>query len=276
MMEVKVGGRHSRRPVSESSMRFRRGSNEANPSSPTVFGAWTSQGLVSADIHRCREASTLTACLSHTFGCFCLRHISDSTWLSGKGQRRERWHSEGNPQWERMEDEERRNVKSESFIMLETHTSFFGAFSSFGHDTMWYGSPWAGVWLTRDVLPFRCFPSKSPLRCSLASTEEMFALKRVPNSAGVRTRCQAGGRKEGKENEINKWNFCAVAARYRSWDAKPQREEKQVWTAHEGRTEADRGTWDVCKTFVSSLLWFTSLNHPGALFSAVLNWSQLL
>lgn len=38
------------------------------------------------------------------------------------------------------EDEERGNVKSESFTRLETHT-FFWAFSSFGHDTMWYGSP---------------------------------------------------------------------------------------------------------------------------------------
>lgn len=38
MMEVKVSGRDSRRPVSESSMRFRRGSNQANPSSPTALG----------------------------------------------------------------------------------------------------------------------------------------------------------------------------------------------------------------------------------------------
>lgn len=78
----------------------------------------------------------------------------------------ERWHGEGNPQWERMEDEGRRKVKvSHSSCLRPTvFLFFFLGFFSFGPETMWDGSPSEVAWLTRDVLPFRCFPSKSDTR----------------------------------------------------------------------------------------------------------------
>lgn len=132
MMEVKVSGRDSRRPVTLHHKLFW-GLNV------TRHGFhWHSQ------MPRGRYANAN----ANAFRYFWLRQISDSTWLSGKGQRRERWQSEGNPQWERMEGGWGKKKCEKWVIHQAWDPHFFGAFSFFGHDTMWYGSPWACVWLT--------------------------------------------------------------------------------------------------------------------------------
>lgn len=135
---------------------------------------------------------------ANTFRYFCLRQISDSTWLSGKGQRRERWQSEGNPQWERMEGGWGKKKCEKWVIHQAWDPHFFWAFSSFGHDTMWYGSPWAGVWLTGMSSLSGVFRPNQRSDLGLAPTEEICFFK-ASNAAGVHARCRAGeGRKEKK------------------------------------------------------------------------------
>lgn len=192
MMEVKVGGRDSQWPVSESSVRL----EWSSPFTTNRFQAWMSQGLVSTDIHRGWEASALKACLSHTFGRFCLRQISDSTWLSGKGQKREvTWWGKPsvgeNGGWGRK--------KCEKWVICHAWDPhfffFFLGFFSFGHDMMWFGCV-----TNQGCPPFQVFSerSKSPLRYALASTEEMF-LKSVKFSRRTRS---LKGRKKKKNKKI--------------------------------------------------------------------------
>lgn len=145
---------------------------------------------------------------------------------------------------------------SHSSALRLTLFLFFWVFFSFGNDTKRNSSPSMGVWLTRESSLSGVFHQNHHATRTLPSTVKSSQRRCTPPGPGGR-------------------RLRALAARYRSWDAKPQREQKQVWTPHEGRTEAHRGTWDVCKMFVLSLLWLASLNRPGAV-SAALNWSHLL
>lgn len=68
-----------------------------------------------------------------------------------KKVRRGKRHAEGTPQWEKMEDEERSNVKSESCSSCLRPTLYsFLVYFPFSNDTMRHSSPSACMWLTRE------------------------------------------------------------------------------------------------------------------------------
>lgn len=162
-----------------------------------------------------------------------------------------------------MEDEERSNMKSESCssCLRPTLYSFFLVYFSFSNDTMRCSSPSMCV-TNQGVLSFRCFPSKSPLRCTLAH------------------------RGDFKEREIQPvlalaagpgWGRILCASRTLQELRKKASEGTEAgvnssWRQNRGSQRHMRRVQDVC--FVLVVVHISK--PPRRCVSAALNWSHLL
>lgn len=148
-----------------------------------------------------------------------------------------------------MGDEERKkyeNVCESPFLLACGPHGFLPLFFfffislSFSNDTMWSTSPSLRMWLTRESLGFRCFPSKSQRKGKIVNLSIGFFWPRLMGfNSAHRGKWEAGP------------SYCEAPEEEAHAGVNPRLEAVQ---RQAGKPQGD--TWDASDMFVSSLLWF--------------------